>query len=251
MNYPGHIITLQDYHIGEVIAIQRQLIKKGCGPLREDGNYELDTYHAVMLFQSRFSDMNGNPLKPDGVVGPITWSALFGVQNIKNKTSASNTLSATALDVARSQIGITEFPSGSNGGRSVKKYMDAVGLGNGQRWAMGFIYWCFQQACISLEVINPVHRTGDPLELLLKTDCKILSAHNAKVNTSLVLPGQVFIISTGGGHGHAGFVEKNENGLLTTIEGNICIDNNEGAIGVFRKTGRTISSINTGFIQFE
>jgi hypothetical protein len=126
-----------------------------------------------------------------------------------------------------------------------------VGIPYGQRWLMAFVYWCFNLACTDLEIANPVFKTGDVNEGWVKARGKILTNHDAKVNTSLILPGQVFIISTGGGHDHAGFVEKNENGILTTIEGNICKNSSDGEIGVFRRTGRIIDTINTGFIQFE
>jgi peptidoglycan hydrolase-like protein with peptidoglycan-binding domain len=251
MNYPGHTIQLQSFDTASVKAIQQQLNKKGCGPLNVNGDYDLDTCHAVMLFQTRFNDVNGTPLDADGIVGPITWATLFGAKNITPIITPPNNLLTTVLDIARSQIGVVEFPSGSNGGPGVNKYQDAVNIPHGQRWSMAFVYWCFDQACINLEVVNPVFKTGNVHEGWMKAKGKILTNHDARVNTSLVLPGQVFIISTGNGHGHAGFVEKNENGLLTTIEGNICVNSSDGAIGVFKRTGRIIDTINTGFIQFE
>jgi hypothetical protein len=251
MNYPGQTIQLQSFDIASVKAIQQQLNEKGCGPVNVNGDYDLETCHAVMLFQTRFNDVNGNPLDADGIVGPITWAALFGTKNIKPIITPPNNLLTTVLNVARSQIGVIEFPPGSNGGPGVNKYHDAAGIQHGERWSMAFVYWCFNHACVNLEIVNPVYRTGDVLEGWRKAKGKILTNHDAKVNTSLILPGQVFIISTGGGYGHAGLVEKNENGLLTTIEGDICMNSRDGAIGVFRRTGRIIDTINIGFIQFE
>lgn len=251
MNYPGHTIQLQAFDITSVKAIQQQLNIKGCGPLKINGDYDLNTSHAVMLFQTRFNDVNGTLLEADGIVGPVTWAALFGVNNIQSITKAPNPLLTAVLDVARSQIGVVEFPSGSNKGPGVNKYQDVVDITHGDRWAMAFVYWCFNQAAAKLGINNPVFKTGDVIQGWLKAKGKLLTSHDAKVNTSLVLPGQVFFISTGGGHGHAGLVERNENGLLTTIEGNICVNSSDGAIGVFRRKGRVIDTINTGFIQYE
>jgi hypothetical protein len=251
MNYPGHTIQLQSFDIDSVEAIQKQLNKKGCGPIDINGDYNLCTCHAVMLFQTRFNDVNGNPLDADGIVGPITWGALFGARNIQAIVDAPNGLLSAVLDIARSQIGVLENPSGSNNGSCIRKYQEAAAIEQGERWSMAFVYWCFSEACLSLERANPVFKTGDVIKGWLKAKGKILTNHDAKVNTSLVLPGQVFIISTGGGYGHSGLVERNENGLLTTIEGNICVNSSDGAIGVFRRTGRIIDTINTGFIQFE
>jgi hypothetical protein len=67
-----------------------------------------------MLFQTRFNDVNGSPLDADGIVGPITWAELFGTKNIKPIITAPNNLLTTVLDIANSQIGVVEFPSGSN-----------------------------------------------------------------------------------------------------------------------------------------
>ncbi len=251
MNYPGHILQQQAIDIVSIKAIQHQLNNKGCGPIKVTGEFDIETSNSVFLFQTRFNDINGNPLDADGVVGPITWSALFGAKNIKPIITAPNSLLTTVLDIARSQIGLVEFPAGSNDGPGINKYHEAAGIAYGQRWSMAFVYWCFEQACLHLEIANPVFKTGDVIKGWLKAKGKILTAHDAKVNTSLVLPGQVFIITTGGGHGHAGIVERNENGRLTSIEGNICTNSNDGAIGVFRRTGRFIDAINTGFIQFE
>ncbi|MDO3640883.1 peptidoglycan-binding protein [Mucilaginibacter sp. L3T2-6] len=248
MNYPGHTIQQDTVDEASVKAIQHQLNKKGCGPVKISGDYNTDTFNAVMLFQTRFNDVYGRPLDADGIVGPITWAVLFGAKSNKAIINAPNKLLRTVLEIAAAEIGVTDTKSGTN---PIDKYLDASAAAKGKPWSMAFVYWCFEEACTKLKVANPVFKTGDVLSGWRKSRGKILTCHDAKVNTSLVLPGQVFIIATGGGQGHAGFVERNENGLLTTIEGNICIDSADGSIGVFRRTGRFIDSINTGFIQFE
>ncbi|MGN6394572.1 MAG: peptidoglycan-binding protein [Mucilaginibacter sp.] len=248
MNYPGHTIQQDTVDEASVKAIQHQLNKKGCGPVKISGDYNTDTFNAVMLFQTRFNDVYGRPLDADGIVGPITWAVLFGAKSNKAIINPPNRLLRTVLEIAAAEIGVTDTKSDTN---PIDKYLDAAAAAKGKPWSMAFVYWCFEQACTKLKVANPVFKTGDVLSGWRKSRGKILTCHDAKVNTSLVLPGQVFIIATGGGQGHAGFVERNENGLLTTIEGNICIDSADGSIGVFRRTGRFIDSINTGFIQFE
>jgi hypothetical protein len=60
--------------------------------------------------------------------------------------------------------------------------------------------------------------------------------------------GQIFEISTGG-FGHAGFVDSTYDGKLVTIEGNTNGGGSCEGIGVFRRTSRTIGSINLGFID--
>ncbi|MBZ5523056.1 MAG: CHAP domain-containing protein, partial [Acidobacteriia bacterium] len=60
----------------------------------------------------------------------------------------------------------------------------------------------------------------------------------------------IFVLSTGGGHGHSGLVEKVDAGILTTIEGNTNDNGSREGIGVFRRVGRRLSSINVGYVLY-
>jgi hypothetical protein len=66
----------------------------------------------------------------------------------------------------------------------------------------------------------------------------------------LVLPGMVFVIATGGEHGHVGLVEQVAGVVLTTIEGNTNDGGSREGIGVFRRTARRIGQVNRGFVQY-
>lgn len=63
-------------------------------------------------------------------------------------------------------------------------------------------------------------------------------------------PGFIFIMDFGGGVGHTGLVEKVLNGHLVTIEGNTNDGGSREGIGVFRRTGRKLASINKGFLDY-
>jgi hypothetical protein len=43
MNYPGYTIQQQATDKAGIKAIQRQLNERGCGPVRINGDYDLDT----------------------------------------------------------------------------------------------------------------------------------------------------------------------------------------------------------------
>ena len=58
----------------EVTKVQAKL------GVTQSGNYDAATDQAVRKFQSENKDTSGAPLKVDGIVGPITYGALFGVQ---------------------------------------------------------------------------------------------------------------------------------------------------------------------------
>ena len=60
----------------------------------------------------------------------------------------------------------------------------------------------------------------------------------------------VFVLSTGGGHGHVGFIESVQGVVLTTIEGNTNDGGSREGVGVFRRNGRRINGINQGFVDY-
>ena len=96
-------------------------------------------------------------------------------------------------------------------------------------------------------------RTGGVLDLwnrARRAKKKTMTTKEAVDDPSLILPGMVFIISTGSGTGHTGFVSRVVGNKLETIEGNTNDGGSREGIGVFRRSGRTIAGINRGFIDF-
>jgi hypothetical protein len=75
-------------------------------------------------------------------------------------------------------------------------------------------------------------------------------SEQASANPSLVKPGQIFALSTGGGHGHMGLIEQVKAGKLLTIEGNTNDGGSREGVGVFRRESRRIGQINLGFIDY-
>jgi hypothetical protein len=77
-----------------------------------------------------------------------------------------------------------------------------------------------------------------------------IAASEADNTPGLVKPGMVFVIDSGGGHGHMGLIKQVDGDVLTTIEGNTNNDGSRDGIGVFERNGRTISHINLGFLNY-
>lgn len=158
-------------------------------------------------------------------------------------TTLTKTLSARALFHATSQLGVCEKPKGSNGGPEVTQYLKSIGLGAGYAWCMAFVYWCVNKAAAEMEVKNPLVKTGGVM--LQWETTKLRKIPNRA--TGGVKPGDIFIMEFAHGTGHTGFVQKIENGLVHTIEGNTNDDGSREGYEVAHRT-RTISSIK-GFIQ--
>ncbi|MBK8553610.1 MAG: CHAP domain-containing protein [Ignavibacteria bacterium] len=144
-----------------------------------------------------------------------------------------------------------EKPLGSNSGPEVNKYLASVGLGPGQFWCMAFVYYCFNTAAKNLGRNNPLVKTGHCMTHWNSSTAKKILAENAVNNPSLVKPGQIFIINTGGSAGHTGIVEKLEGGFLHTIEGNSNTEGSRNGIGVFSLNRRKVTKINRGFLEYK
>jgi lysozyme family protein len=257
--YPGHVIMHGEMNSHIVSIIQNRLNGLGCAsPLLDiDGDYGRLTEAAVRMFQARSEDHTGEPLDIDGKVGPLTWEQLFGGESLpRMKEPLSETpLLKKVIDVARSEIGVTEDPPGSNRGTKVEAYLASVGLGGGHPWCAAFVYWCFEQAAKELGIDNPCIKTAGVLDhwsSARKQGIRCITHIQASHDPLMVQPGMIFVIDTGdpGGAGHTGLVERVDGGKLVTIEGNT---NNKGGregIGVFRRNKRKVAGINKGFIDY-
>lgn len=253
--YPGHYLTVGDKARASIRLIQEGLNQVGCGPVDENGIFNKLTKSAVQLFQARSVDSQGRSLKPDGIVGPLTWAALFGSNSLPGTIDVPlSPLLQTTLAVAASQIGVMEHPSGRNTGPEVDKYLESVGLGPGHAWCAAFVYWVFEKAATTVNVPNPVIQTAGVLDHWNKARrdgiTRLLPA-DVEQDFSLVKPGLIFIIQVEGNDGHTGIVEGFRDDRLITIEGNTNISGGREGVGVFRRTSRKLTDINKGFISYD
>jgi len=115
----------------------------------------------------------------------------------------------TPLQIALSQLGVTEEPKGSNSGKMVNEYLKSVGLNPGYSWCMAFVYWCFKQSEIG---VDDLVRTGGVLRQWNETPPEFKVKHPE--------PGDIFIMDFGKGKGHTGLVVSVDGDSFLTIEGN-------------------------------
>jgi len=255
--FPGRTVKAGDEDSDIVLQIQQRLNKVGCGPIEEDGDFGNQTKTAVKLFQAKFADANGNPLKVDGEVGPITWSVLFGPASVPSSSKASTKLIKEVIAFATTQIGIMEKPPGSNRGPEVDEFLRAAGLDpedGSFPWCVAFTHFCYLKAAEKLDKENPHIRTAGVLDHWNKAGRKegVIRITNAQAvaDPALVQPGSLFIMDFGKGAGHTGIVTEIANGMLVTIEGNTNDGGSRNGIGVFKRTARKINQVNKGFIDY-
>jgi hypothetical protein len=252
--YPGIVLVAGSSNQQSILLVQKQLNSVGCGPIQENGVFSAETAEAVQRFQARSVDIHGLALTVDGTVGPMTWAALFA-QPSPVAAQPGTALQAKTLEIAAREIGIMESPLGSNRGPKVDEYLRYAGLNpatGSYAWCAAFASWCFGQASTSLSVADPAPKTAGALDFWNRAGSMKLhrvSPTEATANPNLVTPGMVFILSTGGGHGHVGLVEKVQGVVLTTIEGNTNDNGSRDGIGVYRHVGRRINQISCGFVD--
>jgi hypothetical protein len=252
--FPGRSIRAGESNPEIVQTIQRQLNAAGCGPIPENGSFTGVTTIAVKRFQARFADSDGLPLKVDGVVGPLTWGALFGVDTAEH--APASPLGAAAIAVARAEIGVCEAPPGSNRGPRVDEYLRRVGLDPVTgcfAWCAAFVYFCFDTAAADSNRRNPLVKTAGVLAAWNQAErhgARRISPLEAAAQPGLVKPGQIFVLDYGRGVGHMGLIAAIRGGKLVTIEGNTNDGGSREGIGVFERTGRTIGSVNKGFVEY-
>ena len=154
------------------------------------------------------------------------------------------------IDIAISQLGITEDPAHTNKGEA-KKYQDAVGLPHnaGYPWCQSFVFWCGQTAYGNA---NPIPKTGGVLDAYNKAVMHeyphIDAIHATPTN---VLPGAQGIMDFGGGLGHTFLVEAvAADGSITTIEGNSNPEGGRDGYEVCRRTRHLHDKLMKAFINY-
>jgi hypothetical protein len=200
------------------------------------------TESAVKLFQTQHG------LEADGIVGPLTWAALFGGEPATAQVP-SDPLIINMLRVAREQIGVREV-GGPNRGPEVEKYLARVGLGPGFPWCAAFVYWCFDEAALHSTVPNPLPKTAGVLDHWNKAPDHVkLPPSAAADDLRNINPGTIFCIDHGHGHGHTGIVMSAEGEGLKTVEGNTNVAGSREGDGVYYRT-RRFSEINLGYLDY-
>lgn len=143
-------------------------------------------------------------------------------------------MTKNVIEFARSQLGVSEQPHGSNKGPEVDKYLACVGIHFPAAWCAAFVVYSHLQVGVT-----DIPQTGGVLDLWNKSP-------NNRV--SQPQPGDVVIFDYGGGKGHTGIVESVDGDKLTTIEGNTNDDGSREGYEVARR--QRSASKAKGFLRF-
>ena len=261
MKYPGRVIKVGEADPTVVKALKNALnsalVLSGSEAIQLDPDNPLfgpRMKQAVQLFQTRHVDAEGQPLKPDGKVGAITWAVLFGQEQVPHTDAAGDAFLDQVLKIAalEEKKGVREVPKNSNRGPEVDAYLKCAGASPGLAWCCAFVYWCFEEAALASGRANPMFKTAGCLAHWNNAGnrgARRIPVADAVANPSLLQPGMVFVMDYGGGLGHTGLVERVDGGYIVTIEGNTDASMTREGGGVYRLT-RKLLSVNKGFIDY-
>ena len=218
--------------------LNRWLAGEGSLLLLEDGDFGKKTRRAVRAFQASNVDDFGRPMEVDGLVGGLTWGALFRIAGAQPDPTApplggdptspwwkrmpdaafgGSARGRAALEAAVGEAarGAGEV-GGNNMGPDVDKYLNDI-VEPPNNWCAGFVSWCLRESGSM-----PIDYTVGARDVLNQARRRGLTTFNDPA-AARPLPGDIVVWwrgSPNGWRGHIGFVHHTEHGRVFTIEGN-------------------------------
>jgi len=172
-----------------------------------------------MIVQLVTAWQKSHGLDPDGYCGPNTQSSLINSRTSPTPNPDSTEAGLAALQVAVDQIGNGE-EGGNNSGPFVEMLKHKEYDGNTDddgAWCASFVSWCFEQAYASLGRDMPFQYSEGAKRIYKNVG-------DAGSFPESPAPGDVVCWDRGdpgSWQGHVGFVEKVQDGVLYTVEGNV------------------------------
>ncbi len=135
---------------------------------------------------------------------------------------------STIIKKAAAEIGVTEYPPGSNRVKYNTDYYDGVVSGSKYPWCVAFVWWVFKETKASELFFEGKRTAYCPTVETWGYDKNLVVAKDEGRPGDLVL----FDFNGQGKATHIGIIEKAEKDKYTTIEGNTSVvsDDNGGAV---------------------
>jgi hypothetical protein len=189
--------------------------------LPADGLFDQVTNDEVVLFQLQHIDEQGQPLKSDGEVGPLTWWALKNPSGESQRNHFEGVI-PDGLTNTRNQLlslvieehgqPVFEIPDGSNRSPDIDQYWGNTGV-LGKAWCCAFVSWALLEVLGELPIEGKHH---------LGVQRMWRAAKRQGMGIEQPKPGDIFVQIKSGGTGHTGFVvgASEDDQHIYTCEGN-------------------------------
>lgn len=192
-------------------GVQQLLVESGYSPGLEDigkQTFGFGTRDAVKAFQASHSGADGHALTVDGIIGASTaWSLQhpgggghgYTAPGWRCYPSEAPEPVRTVLQWSVGKIGVHEDPDGSNRGPEIDEWTGMTGQPadvRGPAWCAFWVSAAYAQA-----------EGGSPFGVLASAyKIKEWGIAHGKIVSSILLPGDIFVILRGDLHGHVGIV---------------------------------------------
>ena len=184
-----------------------------------DGDFGEKTDTAVKAFQQQVK------LVVDGVVGAKTWAVLLKSQQLQQQFRYPPALQGLVADIAIHYLGATEAQGNRMGSDPrMKEIFEADkyapnGETDGYPWCCAFVSMCVQKLIDISPYYRHVAKPYTPSVYFFRTHwaveqhCKIFTTQDSELSPN---KGDIVVFT----FSHIGIVEKVQNGIVHTIEGN-------------------------------
>mgnify|MGYP003112082819 FL=1 len=156
----------------------------------------------------------------DGVDGPVTWNSILARLSTKDAVVLRGSVSEKMVNLARSEIGISEI-DGSNCGPRVDEYKAATWLDpdKGWPWCAAFICWLIREAIEGEDVAFKRPQTAGAWDFENWARKQVNDGVELRKPTNEDIKAGDIVIYT---FSHIGLAVKDidSSGYVTTIEGN-------------------------------
>lgn len=133
------------------------------------------------------------------------------------------------LEIAKDELGTTEFPPKSNKVKYNTAYYGREVSGEAYAWCAAFVWWCFKQAGASALYYGGGKTAYCPT---------LMHYHRGQAVTGAYQPGDIifFNFDCGTKAAHVGICESYDGSYITTIDGNTDVGNDANGGAVMRRT---------------
>lgn len=180
-------------------------------------NHRLNFSHVTAMGRIAQASLG---LAVDGRVGPATRAAL----EAQTAPLSTGPRPPQVIGEAVVAFAVTLIGQGEQGANNSGDFIRRIGGQQGWEWCALSAGYCWRTVLerAGASAAWTYRRPGVPEPGALALAAAAVAAGGRRFRDStLALPGDLVVWDRGGGHGHVGLVEREDDGLLGTLEGNV------------------------------